>query len=308
MKKYLVLFFLLPFAASTACAGSNVSRVGSSIVGDVDLTQDVENELPIANGGTGETTAAEGITALSTPAGASDDTKVLTYVHSAGLVRLESAPASYITDSGTNASLTATGDDFAIGAAAAINSAKLSVLATDDQIPLNIKGSSGGGSDLLNARTNDGTIVAKIDADGDIIAKSFSTTSTSLSDDTFAGFTITLTAGENVSLGHVCYMKSDGKVWKADADALSTMPALFIATATIAADATGVFGTQGYLRDDSAYNFTIGARQYVSTTAGDITATAPTGQDDVIQKIGIGLTADILYFVGSITEVEDSTT
>lgn len=318
-KKILALLLVLSAISAPAFAegaykaaidGIDYYEEGPSSSSPVDLAQEVTGTLPIANGGTGNTSAATAITALGGCTGG-DFTEVLTCEDAGGgspIARFAAAPAAYLTDSSTDLSVTATGDDFSIGASATANGAKLYVLATDNQIALNIKGSSGGTADLFNARTNDGTIVAKIDADGDVTAKSFSTSGTALADDSFAGLTITLTAGENLAFGEVGYMKSDGKVWKADADALATMPALFVATAAISADATGVFGTQGYVRDDSAYNWTVGGRVYVSGTPGAVTQTAPTGQDDVIQKIGIGLTADILYFFGGTTEVEDSTT
>lgn len=126
----------------------------------------------------------------------------------------------------------------------------------------------------------------------------------SVADDTFSGITTVLTAGENVVIGEVCYMKSDGKAWKADADAIATAGALFIATGSITADTTGTFGIQGYLRDDSGYALTVGGLVYLSTTAGAITQTAPSGVDDVIQVLGVAITADILYFKPSLVQVE----
>ena len=41
---------------------------------------------------------------------------------------------------------------------------------------------------------------------------------------------------------------------------------------------------------------TVGAPVYAGTTAGDIQVAAPNATDDVVQVIGFGLTADILYF------------
>lgn len=127
---------------------------------------------------------------------------------------------------------------------------------------------------------------------------------TTPADDSFDGIKVTLTAGENLAFGDIGYMKSDGKVWKADASAIATSNALFIATATIAADASGVFGLHGIVRDDSAYNFTIGGKIYLSETAGGITQTAPTTTDSVTQIIGVALTADMWLFQPNLVQVE----
>lgn len=126
----------------------------------------------------------------------------------------------------------------------------------------------------------------------------------SLADHAFSGLVSTLTAGENLVLGDVCYRKSDGKMWKADADAIATSGAIAIALGTINADATGSFGMRGYFRDDSAYAWTVGGLLYLSTTAGAIQQTVVTGVDDVIQVLGVAMTADIIYFAPELTQIE----
>lgn len=95
-------------------------------------------------------------------------------------------------------------------------------------------------------------------------------------DHTCTGETFSATAGENLVFGNLCYLKSDGKWWKTDSDAASTMPGTAIATGTINADATGIFLLEGYARDDSAWaGLTIGGTLYASQTGGAITQTAP---------------------------------
>lgn len=120
------------------------------------------------------------------------------------------------------------------------------------------------------------------------------------SDHTASGVVATMTAGENLTIGQLCYRKSDGKWWLADADAATTMPGLAMATASISADAAGVFLLSGFLRDDS-FNWTIGGLVYAGSgsdahTAGALSQTKPTGSGDQVQIIGYGYTADILYF------------
>ena len=102
-----------------------------------------------------------------------------------------------------------------------------------------------------------------------------------------------LTAGENLSSGDVCYLKNDGKMWKADADSASTASTLIgIATENISADATGTFLLRGKL---TTSGLTAGSTYYLSTTAGGLTTTPPSGSGDVIRIIGYALSSTVLY-------------
>lgn len=113
------------------------------------------------------------------------------------------------------------------------------------------------------------------------------------SDHTGSGAISPDTVGENVSIGEVLYMKSDGKWWKADADAAATMPGAAIAMESISADASGDLLFYGFFRDDT-WDWTVGGSIYVSTTAGALTQTAPSGAGDQVQILGIAITADII--------------
>ena len=98
------------------------------------------------------------------------------------------------------------------------------------------------------------------------------------------------TAAENLSMGQVCYLNSNGKWALADADAYSTAGtklAVCIEGSGISTDATGKFLLWGVFRDDSI-TVTKGAANYLSTTAGAFTETAPSGTDDVIKPIATG--------------------
>lgn len=119
------------------------------------------------------------------------------------------------------------------------------------------------------------------------------------------GIAAILTAGENLAIGDVGYIKNDGKVWKADANAAATMPVIVLATGTIAADAEGEFLLSGYMRDDS-WDWTVGGLTYCDTTAGALTQTAPAGSGDQVQVVGVAITADIILFNPSYVLVEIS--
>jgi len=111
-----------------------------------------------------------------------------------------------------------------------------------------------------------------------------------------SGDTISATAGENVAIGDLCYLKNDGKFWLADADAEATSKGMLaLATAAIAAEATGVFLTYGKYRDDT-WNWTVAQELYIHTTGGNPTGTRPAGSGDIVRIIGHGYTVDILFF------------
>jgi hypothetical protein len=114
-------------------------------------------------------------------------------------------------------------------------------------------------------------------------------------DVTVAGLTRTGTAGENLVFGDPCYMKSDGKFWKADANGSGTYPCSALAAGTIAADASGTFLLIGQARQDS-WNWAIGGLVYLSTSAG-LTQAQPSATDDVIQVLGVAFpNADTIFF------------
>lgn len=123
------------------------------------------------------------------------------------------------------------------------------------------------------------------------------------SDTTGNGIKGSFTAGENVVFGDVCYIKSDGKMWKSDADAVGTSYCVAMAMASITAESAGVFLLIGIVRDDS-WAWTVGAPIYLSTTAGDITQTSPSGSEDIVQILGVATHADRIYFNPNLAQVE----
>lgn len=129
---------------------------------------------------------------------------------------------------------------------------------------------------------------------------------TPTSDHTYNGKIETQTAGENLVIGDVCYLKSaDGKFWKCDADAEATSAGMIrMATTSISADAAGVFLIEGYIRDDTWNWAAVGEELYISVTPGNPTETAPTGDGDIQRIMGHAQSADIIYFNPSQAYVE----
>lgn len=102
---------------------------------------------------------------------------------------------------------------------------------------------------------------------------------------------VSLTAGEAIAQYDACYVKADGKVYKAKADDPSTMKSMLIAQAAVNNAATGNFMCYGYITN-GAWAFTPGATLYVSeVTAGLVTSTAPSNSGDQVQVVGVAITA-----------------
>lgn len=118
-----------------------------------------------------------------------------------------------------------------------------------------------------------------------------------------SGITLSFTAGENLIAGDICYLKSDGKFWKANSTDNTKIPCTTMATATILADASGIFLFLGTLKDGTL-SLTVGGNIYVSTTDGTITQTAPSSSGNIVQVIGIALSATVIYFNPNSVTVE----
>ena len=124
------------------------------------------------------------------------------------------------------------------------------------------------------------------------------------SDHTATGVVLKMTALTGLALGEAVFIDSNGKLDEADADAVTSMPAIGVALEANSSggDAEVKILIQGILRDDT-YNFTPGADLFIGTTEGEITATAPSGSGDTVQKVGVALTADSVYLNFNTTEV-----
>jgi len=100
------------------------------------------------------------------------------------------------------------------------------------------------------------------------------------------------TAGENLSAGDLCY-NSAGSFYKADASLpASSNGQLAICTENITSGNTGTFLLFGkYVTSGLTEGI-----YYVSTTAGDITPTAPSTEGEVVRIIGYAESSTVLRF------------
>lgn len=81
------------------------------------------------------------------------------------------------------------------------------------------------------------------------------------------------TAGENLTAGDLCYLNTDGKYWKANANNLSKCSTeIRIVKTDLLEDEEGNFFSQGPVISSG---LTIGVRYYISTLSGQITTVKP---------------------------------
>ena len=165
-----------------------------------------------------------------------------------------------------------------------------------------------------------GTVVASkvvtVDANKDVSAINNATVDgyvhfdSSPADSKCSGTTATFTAGEALAIGEVCYLKSDGKMWKAVATAAATSRCVaMVVSGAGSADATGVFLLRGFLQSQATFpTYTVGGVLYTpeaeESSQNVPEQTAPASDGDFVQVIGYAVTADIVYFDPSGTVIE----
>lgn len=86
------------------------------------------------------------------------------------------------------------------------------------------------------------------------------------------------------------YISANDTVLKADADAIATARVIGFAIAAISESAAGYIRTHSLITGIGTA-WTAGAPVYLSTTAGGLTQTAPTGSGDVVIEVGIAKNA-----------------
>jgi hypothetical protein len=100
------------------------------------------------------------------------------------------------------------------------------------------------------------------------------------------------TSGSTIAKGTPVYATgtvgatSTIEIAPADADDAAKMPAIGLTETSLTANATGFVVVVGTLRGVNTNTYSINAPLYVSTTAGQLTGTKPTGTSELIQNIG----------------------
>ena len=114
-------------------------------------------------------------------------------------------------------------------------------------------------------------------------------------------------AGETLTLGQAVYVDANGKAQHPDVDAATVTgkPAIGIAMTGASSGTSVNVMVLGIFRD-ATYDFTPGAAVIMTGTDGALTTTASdTAADgDIVQRVGIAITADMLFVMPSIDEIE----
>ena len=130
-----------------------------------------------------------------------------------------------------------------------------------------------------------------------------------VADTKYSGITANFTAGEDLEDGEACYLKSDGKLWKAVATAAATSRCVAMCTVDTAAEASAPFLLQGFAHFATNFpTYTVGGAIYTpeaETSSKNVPEqTAPASSTQFVQVIGWAMTANILYFNPGSTIIE----
>ncbi len=102
-------------------------------------------------------------------------------------------------------------------------------------------------------------------------------------------------AAENLSPGDICYLDSAGEMALADASAEATASSMLaVCKQNTTVGTTGTFVLQGFRSGEPG--LTTGAVLYLSTTAGGVTHTPPSGSGEIVRVIGYATAATQYYF------------
>lgn len=169
-------------------------------------------------------------------------------------------------------------------------------IGTYNNVTINAKGQATAGSNVTYLQNIVEDTTPQLGGDLELNSKSILYNSSFASNSTWSGETITGTAGENLVIGDFVYYKfSDGKYWKAKADAYTTARCTGITTASISANASGTILIRGTMRYDT-WNWTAAEIWLSAATGGAGTSTQPSTTGNQIQYLGLALTADVIFF------------
>ena len=145
-------------------------------------------------------------------------------------------------------------------------------------------------------------------AQGIIVEPAASAADDGIANTTGTGLVATMRALTGIAVGELVHIDANGDLDEAHGDAAADMPAIGIALTanSSGSDANIQVLLQGFYRDDSQFSFgTIGAPVYTDhSTEGDFTLTPSTTDGHFIQRVGISVTDDMIYFSPSLDVIE----
>lgn len=271
----------------------------------VPLTSSVTGVLPIANGGTNNSSAyTAGSVVFSSGTALTQDNASLFFddsLNRLGIGTTTPKSALHIVAATTTPQFNITYSGTASTTFAADSSGDLNIVASGSDIFI---GSTRIGKDstaLFDFSTS-GQIKFRVNNIDQIIFDSMGNIqfkSSIETNQTSSGLTTTMTVGSNsYGIGALMYVNSTGTLDLSIANTTTTMPALFMAMETGGGAGKKVL-THGIVRNDS-WNFTgnIGKPVYVSTsTAGAPTTTIPTAVGNTVQIVGWTIATNTIDFL-----------
>jgi hypothetical protein len=118
----------------------------------------------------------------------------------------------------------------------------------------------------------------------------------------YSGDIVVAPAGESISFGDICYLKSDGSFWKTNASVESTSKGM-LSMATESISVSGTFLLRGIIRNDS-WSWTTGSELWLSETTGELSDTQPTGPGEIVRLIGYAKDSNHVWFDPDKTYIE----
>lgn len=267
-------------ARDTTDTLTNKSMSGSTnTFTNIPLSSAVTGTLPVANGGTGQTTYTNGQLLIGNTTG----------------------------NTLTKATLTGTANQVIItnGAGSITLSIPQDIATTSNPQFATIE--LGNASDTTLSRSSagvlavEGVVIPSISSTNTLTNKTIRNTVEPGTDDTYTGEDLTgFNATATIAQWEAVYLSTTG--WAlTDADAASTAGGVCVGLAST----SGTNGnpltvvTRGVIRNDGWTWTTVGAPLYLSTTAGALTETAPSGTDDVVRIVGYVMSDDCIFFAPS---------
>jgi len=115
-----------------------------------------------------------------------------------------------------------------------------------------------------------------------------------------SGVKLPFIAGENLSLGDLCYIGADFKLYKANASSETTTPCIAVVLANVLVDESVSCLIDGIITLDG---ITLSAGKIYLSTTGTFTQIPPQNENNIGQVLGIALSSNSILFRPSLDTI-----